>query len=58
MLEYLLLGTGSRAAILPLTLAAAAALLAIRRRHRERHYPFLLFEEAPIDSFQTLAINE
>jgi hypothetical protein len=57
-LESLLLGSGTRMLTLPLLLLGAAVAMALGRRRRERQYPFLLFDEAPIDSFQTLAIND
>ncbi len=55
-IEHALLDTG--AWFLPLALLAVSLMFAVGRRQRERHYPFLIFEEAPLDSFQTLTIFE
>jgi hypothetical protein len=58
LVEFVLLPSGALVAWLPLGLLAVAGLLAAGRRHRERSYPFLVFDGGPLDSVQTLALNE
>ena len=54
--ENATLTSGWPAWLLPGTLIGLATILAIARHRRERQYPGLVFEEPPLDAYQTLSI--